>query len=133
MCNLTLIIVIVAVLIILEMIVFVQKFETPEERERHASWLIAGIILTLVVGYVLTLYFHKSHHGDQEYGFFKKKRVAPVVAVAPGVGRKVYGNPMKKPDYKISSKYDEPVAAWDIYGGASAAADLNRNALYKKK
>lgn len=134
MCSLTLLVVIVIALIIIEVILFNQHFETQDERDRNANRLVAAIVITILVG-ILLAYFTCHHKGDdQEYGLFRRKdkKVVPPVYVHE-VNRKIYGNPMKKPTYNISSKYKEPVDASKIYGGAASAADINRNALNRRK
>ena len=133
MCKLTLIIAIIVVLIVIEVIIFYHHFETQDDRDQHRDQLFSAIAVTVLIGLALIFVMTWNRSGEQEYGFFKKKDKKVVPPVYVPEARKTYGNPMKKPTYNISSKYQEPVDASKLYGGAAAAADINRRPLQRKK
>jgi len=126
------IVVIVIILIIVEFVVFRHLYRTEEDREDHENQLWVAIAITVAVGFVLCAWRCGEEKHEQEYGLFtrKNKKTVPPVA-SPTANRKIYGNPMKAPAYKISDKYQEPPDASHIYGGASAAANINRRRLSK--
>lgn len=137
------IIVLVVILLVIEVLIFFRRYKTDEEREKHERRLGVMIVVTILSGFIVVLLLDNESSDSHEYGFLKKakkalgipikKKVAVPMPAVHTAGRKIYGNPMKKPDYKPSGKYVEPIDASQIYGGAAAAADINRNPLYRKK
>lgn len=143
------IVVLVVILIVIEVLIFFSLHRSDvrhseEERETHERQLLTAIAVTIFGGFFIAILLLDNGSSDShEYGFLKKakkalgipakKKIAPPVPAVHTAGRKIYGNPMKQPDYRPSGKYVEPIDASKIYGGAAAAADINRNPLYKKK
>lgn len=98
---------------------------------------VPDFIEEIVKQYELEQNQEQAEEQNEEYGFFSKNSKSEVTRKAQATQavpppRAYGGNPMKAPAYNTKAKSNASVDSSKVFGGAAAAADINRRPLNKR-